>query len=68
MFLSHCVRALRTWQRYRAGVRELSRLSDRELADIGFSRSDITWVALQAAKDPDWRKAAAPGGDAATGR
>jgi uncharacterized protein YjiS (DUF1127 family) len=33
------------WRRYRASVRELSRLTDRELAELGLSRSDIEAVA-----------------------
>jgi uncharacterized protein YjiS (DUF1127 family) len=61
MILAHYTRMLRTWQRYRRGVRELSRLSDRELEDIGLSRSDITWVALEAARDSEWRTKVPPG-------
>ena len=34
-----------SWKRYNASLRELSRLNDRELADIGISRSDIPRVA-----------------------
>ena len=37
------------WRRYRASVRELSRLTDRELADLGLTRSDIEPVARQVA-------------------
>ncbi|MBV8565848.1 MAG: DUF1127 domain-containing protein [Methylobacteriaceae bacterium] len=36
---------LKAWQRYRDNVRELSRLTDRELADLGFSRVDIPAIA-----------------------
>jgi len=43
MFAS-IVRFIREWNRHNASVRELSRLSDRELADIGVSRSDIERV------------------------
>jgi uncharacterized protein YjiS (DUF1127 family) len=39
------IRFLQVWRRYNAAVRELSRLGDRELADIGISRSDINRVA-----------------------
>lgn len=45
MFLSHLVRFLRQWRAYDASLRELNRLGDRELADIGISRSDIARVA-----------------------
>ena len=40
---------LQAWRRYRDAVRELSQLSDRELADIGVRRGDIEEVARQAA-------------------
>lgn len=33
-----------TWRRYRDSVRELSRLSDRELSDLGIGRSDIVTI------------------------
>ena len=33
-----------TWRRFRESVRELSRLSDRELNDLGIGRSDIVTV------------------------
>jgi|APCry1669189768_1035252.scaffolds.fasta_scaffold33718_1 uncharacterized protein YjiS (DUF1127 family) len=36
---------LSAWRRYRASVRELSQLSDRELADLGLNRYDIETVA-----------------------
>jgi len=36
---------INTWRRYRDSVRELSRLSDRELSDIGLMRGDIEFVA-----------------------
>jgi uncharacterized protein YjiS (DUF1127 family) len=39
------VRFLQSWRQYNAGLRELSQLGDRELADIGISRSDIPRVA-----------------------
>lgn len=44
MFAS-IVRFVRAWRRYNQSMRELSRLGDRELADIGISRSDIPRVA-----------------------
>jgi uncharacterized protein YjiS (DUF1127 family) len=36
-----------TWRRFRESVRELSRLSDRELSDLGIGRSDIATVVKQ---------------------
>lgn len=42
--------ALRSWRRYNQSLRELSRLNDRELADIGLTRGDvarIAWVDAQ---------------------
>ena len=33
------------WKRYERVVQELSRLSDRELADIGITRGDIDRIA-----------------------
>jgi uncharacterized protein YjiS (DUF1127 family) len=39
------IRFFQVWKRYDAGVRELSRLGDRELADIGITRGDISRIA-----------------------
>jgi len=39
---------LSAWRRYRDAVRELSALSDRELADIGIRRGDIHFVVSNA--------------------
>jgi uncharacterized protein YjiS (DUF1127 family) len=50
MILSRFIRLLRTWWRYNESVRELARLNDRELADIGISRSEIAAVAWQNAR------------------
>jgi uncharacterized protein YjiS (DUF1127 family) len=36
------------WRSYRRTVAELSALSNRELADLGISRSDIMFVARKA--------------------
>jgi uncharacterized protein YjiS (DUF1127 family) len=47
MFAS-IVRLVREWNRYNQSMRELSSLGDRELADIGISRSDIQRVAWNA--------------------
>jgi uncharacterized protein YjiS (DUF1127 family) len=49
MFAS-LIRFLREWRRYNQSLNELSRLGDRELADIGISRSDIQRVAWGAAR------------------
>jgi uncharacterized protein YjiS (DUF1127 family) len=43
------VRFIREWKRYNRSLSELNRLGDRELADIGISRSDIPRVARTAA-------------------
>ena len=43
------LRFLQNWRRYNASLRELSHLDDRELADIGISRSDIPRVAWDSA-------------------
>lgn len=39
------LRNYRNWRRYRDTVNELSRLSNRELADLGITRSEIVSVA-----------------------
>ena len=44
------VRFLRSWKRYNRSLNELNRLGDRELADIGISRSDIPRVAWGSAQ------------------
>jgi uncharacterized protein YjiS (DUF1127 family) len=41
---------LSAWRRYRTSVRELSRLSDRELSDLGIGRADIEYVARKAVR------------------
>jgi uncharacterized protein YjiS (DUF1127 family) len=38
---------VRRWQRYNHTVNELHRLSDRDLADLGLTRSDIPRIARQ---------------------
>ena len=40
-----------SWRREREAVRELSRLSDRELADLGIARSDIRAIAEGAPRE-----------------
>ena len=47
MLLTNLVRFYRRWRRYDESLRELSRLGDRELADIGVSRSDIPRLAWE---------------------
>jgi uncharacterized protein YjiS (DUF1127 family) len=42
------IRNYRNWRRYRQTISELSRLSNRELNDMGISRSDIPSVAKSA--------------------
>ena len=41
------INALRSWRRYNQSLRELSQLGDRELADIGITRSDIARIARE---------------------
>lgn len=41
-------RSFNDWRRYRRTVFELSRMSDRELGDIGIARDDIRRVARSA--------------------
>ena len=50
MFISRFVKLLQTWWRYNESVRELARLNDRELADIGISRSEIQMIAWNNAR------------------
>jgi uncharacterized protein YjiS (DUF1127 family) len=45
MLISKLIRWYRVWSKYSRGVRELSQLSDRELTDIGISRSQISAIA-----------------------
>ncbi|RUM98685.1 DUF1127 domain-containing protein [Pseudaminobacter arsenicus] len=42
------LRNYRNWRRYRETVSELGRLSNRELSDLGISRSEIHSVARRA--------------------
>jgi uncharacterized protein YjiS (DUF1127 family) len=43
------VRLIQSWKNYNRSLSELNRLGDRELADIGISRSDIPRLAWSAA-------------------
>jgi uncharacterized protein YjiS (DUF1127 family) len=45
--LSPVIRFFQHWKRYGLTVQELSQLSDRELADIGITRSDIPRIAWE---------------------
>ncbi|MGZ3409741.1 MAG: DUF1127 domain-containing protein [Xanthobacteraceae bacterium] len=48
--LSNIIRVIRSWRRFNSSLRELNSLGDRELADIGISRSDIPRVAWDASQ------------------
>jgi uncharacterized protein YjiS (DUF1127 family) len=50
MILSHIINAYRQWRRYNQSLSELNRLGDRELAEIGITRSDIPRVAWESAE------------------
>lgn len=45
MFVSYVMAKIRVYLRYRETVRELSRLTDRELNDLGLTRFQIEGVA-----------------------
>lgn len=45
MFITSILSAVHRWLRYRNTLQELSRLTDRELNDLGIRRSDIAGVA-----------------------
>ena len=47
--LTSITRLYQAWKRHEAVKRELSHLTDRELADIGITRSDIDRIAAQEA-------------------
>lgn len=49
MFLTYLLSRYRAWLRYRTTVNELSRLSDRELNDVGLSRREIDYTARYSA-------------------
>ena len=48
MFTSLLLAKIKSYLKYRETMRELSRLSDRELADIGIARFEIDEVARTA--------------------
>ncbi|MBL8584517.1 MAG: DUF1127 domain-containing protein [Rhizobiaceae bacterium] len=39
------IRSYKNWRRYNETVRELSRLSNRQLDDLGVTRADIARIA-----------------------
>lgn len=41
-------KSFREWRQYRTTVTELSRMSDRELNDLGITRGDIPFVSRRA--------------------
>jgi uncharacterized protein YjiS (DUF1127 family) len=49
MIVSQIIARIRQYMRYRASVRALSALNERELSDIGLTRGDIIDVARQSA-------------------
>jgi uncharacterized protein YjiS (DUF1127 family) len=49
MIVSHIIERVRAYMRYRASIRALSGLSERELADIGLTRGEIDDVARKSA-------------------
>jgi uncharacterized protein YjiS (DUF1127 family) len=48
--IAQLIRFLQSWKRYNQSLNELNRLGDRELADIGISRSDIPHIAWSASQ------------------
>jgi uncharacterized protein YjiS (DUF1127 family) len=50
MFLTHVVGVFKQWRRYNESVQQLSRLGDRELADLGITRGDIPRVAWESSQ------------------
>jgi uncharacterized protein YjiS (DUF1127 family) len=48
--LTSFIRYVQTWRQYGDAIRELSSLNDRELADLGITRSDIPQVAWKTAR------------------
>jgi uncharacterized protein YjiS (DUF1127 family) len=49
MFVTLILKRINAWRRYRANLRELGQLTDRELEDIGLSRSNLDHAARMGA-------------------
>ena len=49
MFISLILKRIAAWRRYRNNLRELGQLTDRELEDIGLSRSNVDSAARMGA-------------------
>lgn len=49
MSIKSLVSWIDSWRRYRAAVLELSQLSEPELAELGLSRGQISYVARRSA-------------------
>jgi len=49
--LTYILAALQRWRQYRLTIAELSRLSDRELQDLGIMRNDIATIAHNAVSE-----------------
>ena len=45
MSIKEIAHKIQEWRRYRASIRELTRLTDRELHDLGIVRADIEHIA-----------------------
>ena len=43
MFITLILKRIAAWRRYRANLRELGQLTDRELDDIGLSRGNVDY-------------------------
>ena len=48
--LSHLIHRFRAWRRDETSLHELSYLGDRELADMGIVRSDMSGLARESAR------------------
>ena len=50
MLTSFVLSKIRAWLIFRNTVRELNSLNDKDLSDLGISRSDIKFIAREAAQ------------------